>query len=248
MNKLKVSITSYPRRFKMLKRVLESLEKQTYTDFDVVITLYKQECENDLELLNKIISNSNLNIKINFVDTNTYCHKNTFEVMKLYPDNPILVIDDDVMREENCIKNFIDDYLENDCIIARTFDNLLKNNKIINKQQGIRYIPNKQMFFTGNEMPNTGGYGILYPPHCIKDKRFYDKDLILKCSPTSTEVWLFYWLCKEHTKLFFKWSKTFTFSLSFFQKEGKLGQINTVEQRNIYFKNCQDILGNLDSI
>ena len=86
MNRLKVSITSYPRRFKMLNRVLESLENQTYKDFDVVITLYKQECENDLEYLNKIVYNSKLNIEVNFVDTNTYCHKNTFEVMKLYPD------------------------------------------------------------------------------------------------------------------------------------------------------------------
>lgn len=80
MNRLKVSITSYPRRFKMLKRVLESLENQTYKDFDVVITLYRKECENDLDKLNKIISNSKLNIEVNFVDTNTYCHKNTFEL------------------------------------------------------------------------------------------------------------------------------------------------------------------------
>lgn len=247
MNILKVSITSYPRRFNMLKRVLESLEKQTYTDFDVVITLYKQECENDLELLNKIISNSKLNIEINFVDTNTYCHKNTFEVMKRYPDNPILVIDDDILREPDCVKNFVQDYLDYNCIIARNFDYLLKNEVLIKTMGALRRkrITNMEMYFTGKEMPNTGGNGILYPPRCFKDPRFYDKDLILQCSPTSTEVWLYYWLCKEQKLLYFKYDQTWKYRIDLCQKEGCLWMTNTLDKRIEYLDKCEKMLGEI---
>lgn len=247
MNKLKVSITTYPRRFNMLKRVLESLELQTYTDFDVVITLYKQECENDLDKLNKIISNSKLKIELNFVDTNTYCHKNTFEVMKLYPDNPILVIDDDILRLPDCIKNFVQDYLDYNCIIARNYDYFLKNEELIKTMGGLRRnrISNMEMYFTGKEMPNTGGNGILYPPNCFKDPRYYDKDLILQCSPTSTEVWLYYWLCKEQKLLYFKYEQTWKYRLDLCQKEGCLYMTNTLDKRKEFLKNCEKMLGEI---
>lgn len=243
MNKLIVSITSYPRRFDMLRRVLLSLRNQTYKDFDVLITVCNDECKNDMQELNRIIKTSKLSIHLNVVNENTYCHKNTFEAMKLFPNNPILVIDDDIIRVPTCIENFVKDYLDFNCIIARTYDHLYEDEKI-KKTHGI--IINhciRQRYFTGKEMPNTGGQGILYPPNVFKDQRFYDANLIKECSPTSTEVWVYFWCLHDKIPMFFTWDKTWNYRLDLVQKDGCLYMVNDIETRQRYLENCIKKIG-----
>jgi len=241
MERLIVSITSFKPRIKLLKNTLKSLVYQTYKDFDILLTFEKNEYEEFKDELNEILSYfKNLNIQINLVDINTYCHKNTFEAMKLYPNNPILVLDEDVFRTKYCIEEFINDYQEHNCIIARDYCYKILNDKIY--FDDIKFLSKHEYNFTGVEIPHTGKLGILYPPNCFKDKRFYDPNLILECSPTSTEMWIFYWCKKEKIPIYFKMRKTFIFSV-YSSAENCLGNKNSLENRLKFYNNMIKLIG-----
>lgn len=237
MNRLIVSITSYPERIKQLRNTLVSLTKQTYKDFDVVLTFTHDEYEKMKTEVNEMISKLGLSIIINLVDENTYCHKNTFEVMKLYPNNPILVLDDDVVRVHSCVGDFVEDYLKYNCIISRTFYYELRNEKIISTK-GILFKPDIK-FFTGVEVPHTGQHGILYPPNCFTNPAFYDVNLIKACSPTSTEMWIFYWCKRENIPICFKFRKTWIFATP---SKTNLWQVNTLNKRNEFYEKTKNLV------
>ena len=129
--------------------------------------------------------------------TDIKSHKKLMPVLKKYPDNPILVIDDDIIRREGWLRTFITDHQRhpND-IIAGTFQFFLDKDLQFQRMmdfkeenaKGKNGVPNIVFNFA---RPANGCAGTLYPAHTFTDPRFFDEKLFMRLSPTSDESWQF---------------------------------------------------------
>ncbi|MBQ3415268.1 MAG: hypothetical protein IJH39_08010, partial [Clostridia bacterium] len=199
--KLIVSLTSYPARIKYVKDVLESLINQSvsFSLYHIVLVLAIPEFpnkEDDLpnDLVEYINKYSN-EIEILWYERNIRSHKKLIPTLKQYPNNPILVCDDDIYRPNGWIRMFLEDHEKypNDIIFGTSswyFGNDYKLKRFkqfkCEKSGSINNLP-EQIFKTAK--PANGLGGCLYPANTFTDKRFFDENLFMKLSPTSDESW-----------------------------------------------------------
>ena len=132
------------------------------------------------------------NIEILWTYRNIRSHKKLIPVIKKYPSCPILVIDDDIIRNEDWLKMFINDrrkYPE-DILTMRCDDYITENfeciHNRINFEEGVKF---EDLIY--HNRPSNGCGGTLYPPYTFRDKTFFDEDLFMKLSPSSDEMWQF---------------------------------------------------------
>ena len=127
--------------------------------------------------------------------------------MNKYPNNPILIIDDDIKREDGFIQAFLNDHKKypNDIIFGMSRFVLNKNYKFIKKKK----IKENEYILA---RPSNGLGGTLYPPNTFTDKRFFYENIFMKLSPSSDEIWQWCFVIIEN-KNFRKLSKNFKFNL-----------------------------------
>ncbi|KAG4102883.1 nucleotide-diphospho-sugar transferase [Neocallimastix lanati (nom. inval.)] len=200
--KLIISLTSYPARIKFVKLVLESLVNQfiPFSVYHIVLVLAIPEFpnkENDLpvDLMNFIHKYPDL-IEILWYEKNIISHKKLIPTLNKYPNNPILICDDDIIRKPWWIKMFLEDHLKypNDIIFGASKQYLTPELKW--ESYKYLYIKTKagRLNAVKNIIVNTGkpmnGFGgTLYPKNTFTDKRFFNENLFMKLSPTSDESW-----------------------------------------------------------
>ena len=206
-NTLLISMTTYPARLYGISEVLLSLLHQSanISSYQCFLTLAKEEFingERDLPIVvQQLIANGWIKI---IWHHNIYSHKKLIPIMQIYPENDILIVDDDVIREYNFIEIFQRDHsiYPNDIICGQF--NYFYNNKIeIQRMKGYKgkncgefnAIPD--IIFQTARSANGGG-GVLYPKHTFSDKRFFNESLYMKLSPTSDESWQYTFLIIEN--------------------------------------------------
>lgn len=189
-----ISMTSYPARIKYVAKVWYSILKQKIDKslYHCVLVLSEEEFPHKMqdlpEDLNLLIANEV--IELLWTPKNTRSHKKLLPTLKKYPNNSILVIDDDQYRTNNWLKNFIDYHKKypKDVLTGITHF-ILQNGKFILKHL--------QPGLYNDARPANGRGGTLYPPNTFTDKEFFDERLYMKLSPTSDESWQFYFM-KKH--------------------------------------------------
>ena len=202
-----ISMTSFPPRIKFVKLSFISIIKQKIdpTLYHCVLVLSISEFLNkELDLPKDLLDLIYLEgIEIIWYYKNIRSHKKLIPTIKKYPNNPILIIDDDTLREEGFIKTFLDDHKKypNDIIFGYS-----------------RYVFNENYQFVGKNKikeseynlarPSNGLAGTLYPAHTFTDKRFFDENIFMKLSPSSDESWQWCFSIIEN-KNFRKLSKQF---------------------------------------
>lgn len=190
-----ISMTSYPARIKSVGLVWYSIISQITASMDVhcVLVLAKPE----FPLLDKSLPEDlQLLIEHNYIEViwcehNTKSHKKLMPTLTKYPDNPILVIDDDQLRTSDWLSNFLSDHYKypNDVLAGiihfRLVGKTFKYKTISNNERG-------QIIQNGRSANGRGG--TLYPAHTFTHPAFFDENLYMKLSPTSDESWQFYFL------------------------------------------------------
>lgn len=202
LNKLIISMTSYPARIDTVGEVFFSIFSQSVPRnlYHCVLVLCQSEFPNGLvDLPNdlQLLVRTGL-IELLWHPTNIKSHKKLMPTIAKYPDDDILVIDDDVYRPEGWLQTFIDDHWQhpND-VITGLIHFYLKNDKFVS-------FPNYKIGCQdyGNIIPYgrpaNGHGGTLYPAHTFSDPRFFDENLFMKLTPTSDESWQFYFNIIEH--------------------------------------------------
>ena len=195
---LLVSMTSYPARISGIYEVFISLLNQSadISSYQCFLTLAKAEFingEKDLPInIQKLILNGW--IKLIWYH-NIYSHKKLIPIMKNYPENDILIVDDDIIRTNNFIEIFQKEHriypTDIICgIFMYYFDSKIEM-KRLNGYKSERFgemnsVPNI-IFQTSR--PANGFGGVLYPKHTFSDKRFFNEALFMKLCPTSDESW-----------------------------------------------------------
>ena len=194
-----VSMTSYPARIEGVAKVWNSILSQRvdHSLYHCVLVLATPQFPGKRlpKDLKKMIDDGL--VELIWHPTDIKSHKKLMPVLKKYPDNPILVIDDDIVRGEGWLKTFIDDHRRypND-IIAGTFqfylDKKLEFQRMTDYKEvsakGKNGVPGLVFNFA---RPANGCAGTLYPAHTFKDPRFFDEKLFMELSPTSDESWQF---------------------------------------------------------
>ena len=195
---LLVSMTSYPERIYGIFEVFISLLHQSadISSYQCFLTLAKEEFingEKDLPLnIQKLILNGW--IKLIWYH-NIYSHKKLIPIIQKYPENDILIVDDDIIRTKNFIEIFQKDHriypTDIICgIFMYYFDNKIEMKRLNgyqSKKSGtINVVPNI-VFQTSR--PANGLGGVLYPKHTFSDKRFFNETLYMNLTPTSDESW-----------------------------------------------------------
>lgn len=200
-NTLIVSFTSYPARIGTVHSVIESLLNQGVERslYHIVLVLCSKEFpKREIDLtsgIRKLITSGE--IEIIWHEKNIKSHKKLIPTLKKYPDNPILIMDDDSIKPKGWLKMFIDDHKKypND-IIGGNFswffsDNLeLRRFKSYCRKCGTT-MNGKTGIVLNFAKPANGDGGTLYPAGTFTDKRFFDEDLMMELSPTSDESWQF---------------------------------------------------------
>lgn len=196
-NVIIVSMTSWPKRIQYVAKVIFSLVKQNVdkNKYHIVLVLSSDEFSNgerDLPADLLLMKNSGV-FELLWTKRNTFSHKKLMPVLKKYPNNPILVTDDDNARLNNWLKSFIEEHelYPNDIITGLyCYTYKLKNNEIIQDKIFNRFYDQSNNGKLINfARPANGAGGTLYPPNTFNDSRFFDEDLYMKLSPTSDEMW-----------------------------------------------------------
>ena len=195
---LLVSMTSYPSRIYGIYEVFISLLNQSadISSYQCFLTLAKEEFNNGEEDLPINIQKLILNGWIKLIwYHNIYSHKKLIPIMQNYPENDILIVDDDIIRTSNFIEIFQKEHRKYPSdIICGVFMFYFDDKREMKRLSGyknekcgtINSVPNI-IFQTSR--PANGFGGVLYPKHSFSDKRFFNEELFMNLSPTSDESW-----------------------------------------------------------
>ena len=198
MHKLIVAFTSYQARIKYCSKVIKSLLNQTISKelYKIILVLAVPNFPNkekDLPTDLLEIVNNNDNVEILWYDKDIRSHKKLIPVLKKYPDTPILLTDDDILRNKLWIQTFYNDHIKypNDVIIGSSFDTVDRKMNFDSGrlQQGKIHMTITPGIIFNFSRPANGLGGTLYPANTFSDPRFFDEDLMMKECESDDELW-----------------------------------------------------------
>ena len=132
---------------------------------------------------------------------NIRSHKKLIPTIEKYPNNPILVVDDDAIQRAAWLSTYVEDHaMYPDTIIyGQSQSRISVNDGIIHEERSM--MPSSRAGKESIDLkPASGAAGTLFPAHTFKDERFYDRELFMKVSPTSDETWQYAFAMIEHPK------------------------------------------------
>lgn len=181
-----VSLTSFPERINTVWLTVVTLLSQTKKPKKVILWLAKSQFKG-VKLPNKLRRLVNYGLEIRWCD-DLKPHKKYYYAMQEYPDDCIVIADDDIFYPENHLEILWNNYLKNsDCIIA-------------NKTHRIEYgVDNEYLSYNNwsNNIVDNPSYllvpigcnGVLYPPHILPECTF-NKKYITEAVLYTDDLWL----------------------------------------------------------
>jgi len=180
-----VSFTAIPSRFSSLHLTIKSLLKQSKLPKKILLWVDEKSGK---KLPSKVLKLQNDIFEIH-TSPYTFSHKKLIHTLKLFPDDIVVTVDDDLIYDKYLIENLYKSHLENkDVVIGnRCREITYKNNKLLPYIKWPFRDEKGSIKEEKNLMP-VGAFGILYPPHILSEIVF-DMDLLQKLSPKSDDLW-----------------------------------------------------------
>ena len=192
-----VSFTSYPKRIDKVWIVAETLLRQSVKADEVILWLAKSQfpTEDSVPLSLKKLQERGLTIR--FCD-DLRSHKKYFYVMQEYPEDLIILADDDLFYPLDMIEKLLILHKDNPedivCmtpqIISPGFDSYPSEWRHPKLDEKISHSYYAQAY---------SGAGTLFPPHAIP-KEAFQENLIFKLCPYADDLWLKFMSLKTATK------------------------------------------------
>ena len=183
-----VSFTSFGQRFDDACKMIYGLQKQTYKNFHLVMTIFEGDMKDITPTLKLFIDNDLLEVIV--APENLCPHLKYFYAMKKYWDKPIITVDDDRIYSPNTIENLVKKFE------SITFKSIVSNCAICFTKKDSKL--SQRTEWPKNRLSNAstsfcamaeGFAGVLYPPKCFDNlddeipnikQCLYDDDLFLK--------------------------------------------------------------------
>lgn len=166
-NDIIVSFTTYPKRYKYIRQVVDSILGNRVQPYKICLCLY----ENDVKLLTRELKTYLSKNGVEVLSHEGYDikpHTKYYPAMKKYKDYAIITIDDDVVYSADLIESLCKSYDKHkDCISARRVHKIIYRNGYADAYE--KWV----MQYTQEASPSydlfaTGVGGVLYPPDILK--------------------------------------------------------------------------------
>ena len=186
--KIVVSLTSIPKRFETLDIAIKSIMNQTLKADKIILYL---DTDVDYEKIpEKIKALEEKGLEIKICGENIKPHKKYYYAMQEYRDAIIITVDDDMIYERKLIERLYDSYIKYpNCISAKRVHKMKKNSDGGIDKYNNWYYEYKKERQPSHALLATGVGGVLYPPHCLKDKTF-DILKIQNYCLNADDIWL----------------------------------------------------------
>lgn len=180
-----ISLTTYGKRLNDVYLTIESLLSQSLKSNRIILWLAKDIENKTLPLTLQSQIKRGLEVK--------YCedirsYKKLIPTLKLYPNDVIITVDDDVIYDFDLVERLVNHYKENPSYIyfcrghKMVFDKQNNIDKYDNWEFAINHVGPSKLNFP------TGVGGVLYPPNCF-DERVLDQEIFMKYCPSADDVW-----------------------------------------------------------
>lgn len=179
--KLIVSLTSYPKRFRTLPLVLDSIMKQTVLPDKIVLWIENKDKE---KLPLTVLNFKGINIE--FCENGLLSYKKIIPSLRKFRNSYIITLDDDFVYSKNTIEKLV--------LNSRKFPNDVIVNRI-HKINTINNYPTRYRLWSHNYVKKTkfafftNGAGALFPPNCFY-KDVLKKNCFKKLTPYADDIWL----------------------------------------------------------
>ena len=187
-----VSLPSFPARISIVPMVLERIFMQTVRPDKVILWLSKEQFPNrEQDLPMKLLEMKSCGLDIEWCDGDTKAYKKSLPALKEYPDDLVIIFDDDIMYDLDMIEILYEAHLQHpEAIIAS------RTHQIVRNDEG-KIIPysdwKKECNYDAYEIKEdwffTGGAGTLFPPHAFGEEVF-DEEAIQELCPYADDIWL----------------------------------------------------------
>lgn len=189
-----VSLTSHPGRIGIVYQTIQSLLEQSVTPYKILLWLSEDQFEGreaDLPGILLALEQDVDYFEIRFVKGDIGPHKKYYYTMKEYPDDPVIIVDDDAVYDRNLVERLLESYQKYpDCVSAMRV-NLINFKRDGSFMDYAGWIMDYKILL---DIPSTqlvpvGVGGVLYPPHTLPEEAF-DIEAITENCLYCDDLWL----------------------------------------------------------
>lgn len=184
--KVIISLTTYDIRINTVALTIISLLQQTKVVDCIILWLSKDEFSMGTIPIN-LKELQSLGLQIEFCD-DLKSYKKLIPTLKMYPNDIIITVDDDVIYEADIVQQMLDSYAE-----YPDYVHCMRGHKMVLDNNGSLSSYNRWEFCTMDFTPSakifpTGVGGILYPPGFYY-KDIFDVELFMRLAPHGDDIW-----------------------------------------------------------
>lgn len=191
MQKIIVSLTSYPKRIAMVHKVIKSLFEQTWKADRIILYLSEEEFPQKEQNLPKRLTAllGQNGFSIIWVDENLRSHKKYFYSLQK-GENIVITIDDDACYAKSMIEDLMTGHKKYpQAVLARNVHTIVLDENRLAKYREWASFPVQFANQPRRDLCAIGVGGILYPPKCAS-KNWFDKEGIHNLAMNQDDLWL----------------------------------------------------------
>ncbi len=187
-----VSITSYPARIGCVADVVENMLAQTVLPDKIVLTLSEENFPNkEADLPIRLLRHRANGLELLWVKDDLRSFKKLFPIRKLYADDIIITVDDDLVYSNSMIEQLCEAHRQFPTALCGMRTHLIKTDSdgtILPYKTWEKHSP-AFLLQPRWDLFATTGAGTLFPPHVFGEE-FFDESLFLRLCPTSDDMWV----------------------------------------------------------
>ncbi len=191
MERIIVSLTSYPKRIHTIHKVLDSIIGQTVSPDKIVLYLSSSEFR-EFGKLPDFTKYTRYGFEIHWNEENMLSHKKWFYAFREYPNDIVVTIDDDILYKNTALEILLRYHtLFPECVVARNAAVIISD-----KDGGVApyevwcscssdYVGIPRM-----DLAAIGNGGILYPVHLFQMKEIFDANIFMEKCRYADDLWM----------------------------------------------------------
>lgn len=189
-----VSLTSHPERIAVAEKCIRTLINQTVKPKKLILWLSTEqfpEREGGIPHGLVVLKNTCDFFDISWVEGDLKPHKKYFYAMQEWPDEPVIIVDDDVSYDVHLVEYLLESYEKfPDCVSAMRVNLMMfrRDGSIMDYEgwtMGYRMLQDTP----STQLVPTGVGGVLYPPHTLP-KEAFNKTAIEENCLYCDDLWL----------------------------------------------------------
>ena len=193
-----VSMTSYPKRIDTVWLTIETLMRQTVKPDKIILWLADSQFNGIESLPKELVRLQNRGLTIRFCD-DLRSHKKYYYVMQEYPNDLIILVDDDMFYPYDtikCLTRMHKKYPDDICTMTAQ----VMGDSYISKPSSWRNPYMNEVFEHSENIQIFTGSGSLYVPNAL-DKQVFDVNNIRELCPYADDLWLTFMAHRKGTKI-----------------------------------------------